>query len=391
MLADRILPRPRALRRLHASFRIHPCVALFGPRQCGKTTLAGLYTEGEPQVTIFDFEREADLFRLSRPELALGPLRGLVVLDEIQCRPNLFAALRPLLDHGDSQARFLLLGSASPTTIRGVSESLAGRVGFVELGGFDVEDVGPDSWRALWERGGFPRSALAANRADSLAWRIAFARTFLERDIPALGISIPGETLGRFWRMTAHYHGQTWNAREFARSIGRGEAAARRYLDLLVGAYVIRALPPWFENLKKRQVRAPKVYVRDTGLLHALLGVACLMELTGRPKVGASFEGFVIEQVLSSLGAREAYFWGTYGGAELDLLIHRNGKRFGFEAKYTDAPRTTRSMRIAMADLGLDRLFVVTPGEERYPLDHDIEVLPARDIGALPRDPALAA
>ncbi len=390
MLPDRIPPRPRALRRLDASFRIHRCVALFGPRQCGKTTLAGLYAEGETAVTIFDLEREADLRRLSRPELALGPLRGLVVLDEIQRRPNLFAALRPLLDRRDCQARFLLLGSASPAIIRGVSESLAGRVGFVEPGGLDLEDVGPDSWRVLWERGGFPRSALAANRADSFAWRIDFARTFLERDIPALGISIPGEALGRFWRMTAHYHGQIWNAREFARSIGRGEAAARRYLDLLVGAYVVRALPPWFENLKKRQIRAPKIYIRDTGLLHALLGVARLVELTGHPKVGASFEGFVIEQVLSSLGTREAYFWGTYGGAELDLLIHRNGKRFGFEVQYTDAPRTTRSMRIAIADLGLDRLFVVTPGEERYLLDDDIEVLPARDIGALAHDPALA-
>ena len=384
-----IVARPEAIRRLAHSFRVHPAVTLLGPRQCGKTTLAGLFAAGEPRSTVFDLERMADFRRLDHPELALGPLRGLVVVDEIQRRPELFTALRPLLDRPGSQARFLLLGSANPRIVRGVSESLAGRVGIVRLAGFDLGEVGPDNWRTLWDRGGFPRSYLQPDDRASLTWRGDFISTFLERDIPALGRSIPAEALRRFWSMVAHYHGQVWNAREFARAIGRGDAAARRYLDLLVGAFVVRVLPPWFQNLKKRQVRSPKVYVRDSGILHRLLDIPSFQVLTGHPKIGASFEGFIIEQILAVLAPREAFFWATHGGAELDLLVFHNGRRLGFEIKYTDAPRTTRSMRIAMHDLELDHLFVVYPGEDRYSLDAGIEVVPVSGIPSLPDHPQL--
>ena len=379
-----ILARPGAVRRIAQSFRVHPAVALLGPRQCGKTTLAHLLAAGEPDSTFFDLERDADLRRLQNPEQTLTPLTGLVIVDEIQHLPPLFRALRPIIDAVAGRVRFLLLGSVSPTIVKGVSESLAGRVGLVELTGFDLGEIGADAdWRVLWERGGFPRSTLQPGAAESFEWRENFVQTFLQRDIPALGANVSAPALRRFWSMTAHFHGQVWNAAEFARALGQGEAAARRYLDLLVGAFVVRALPPWFENLKKRQVRSPKVYVRDTGMLHALLGVPSLAALTGHPKVGASFEGFAIEQLCAALGVRDPCFWATHAGAELDLLLTRNGKRYGFEIKFTEAPRTTRSMRVAISDLGLERLFVVYPGQEAYGLDSRIEVLPVGDVPSL--------
>ncbi len=387
-----ILARPGAIRRIAQSFRVHPAVALLGPRQCGKTTLARLFAAGESDSTVFDLERDADLRRLQNPEQTLSPLGGLVIVDEIQLRPQLFGALRPIIDRPAATARFLLLGSVSPTVVRGVSESLAGRVGLVDLAGFDLGEVGPGSgWRILWERGGFPRSYLQPDAAASYEWRENFTQTFLQRDIPALAGNVPAAALRRFWSMTAHFHGQVWNAAEFARALGQGEAAARRYLDLLVGAFVVRALPPWFENLKKRQVRSPKVYVRDSGVLHALLGVPSLAVLTGHPKVGASFEGFAIEQICAALSPRDPYFWATHAGAELDLLLTRNGKRYGFEIKFTEAPRTTRSMRVALSDLGLERLFVVYPGDESYPLESRIQALPVGEIPRLPGRPEFAA
>ena len=381
-----LIPRPQAAERITRSFRVHPAVALTGPRQCGKTTLAEQFcvaTGGageDASATLFDLERATDQQRLQTPEQTLAPLTGLVVIDEIQREPKLFETLRVLLDRREASARFLLLGSASPALLRGASETLAGRVGLVELAGFDITEVPPADWRGLWLRGGFPRSYLAAADDDSTLWRETFVQTFLLRDIVDFGLNVPAEALRRFWTMVAHYHGQVWNAAEFARAIGSTQPAARRYLDILAAAGMVRVLPPWFENLKKRQVRAPKIYVRDSGLLHALLGLDTADTLAGHPKVGASFEGFAIEQILSCFGLREAYFWATHAGAELDLLLRVSGKRFGFEFKYSDAPGTTKSMRTALRDLDLHHLWVVYPGNEAYSLDEKITALPVANV-----------
>ncbi len=386
-----LLDRPTPAGRIREALAVHPCAALTGPRQCGKTTLARQIAAEAPGSTYFDLEAAIDRQRLAAPELALGRLDGLVVIDEVQRMPALFETLRVLVDRPDNDVRFLLLGSASPQLVKGVSESLAGRIGLVDLGGFDLGETGSDEWRTLWVRGGFPRAFLARNTKASSLWRRNFVRTFLERDIPQLGITIPAESLRRFWTMIAHYHGQTWNAAEFARSLGSSEGTARRYLDILAGAFMVRVLPPWFENLKKRQVKAPKVYVRDTGLLHTLLGIPTEDQLLGHPKVGASFEGFVVEQLLGALESHDAYYWATHAGAELDLLVLHGGKRYGFECKFADAPGTTRSMRVALEDLGLEHLWVVYPGDEGYVLDDRISVLPVAQIGPLtdkimPRD-----
>jgi len=298
---------------------------------------------------------------------------------------NLFRGLTPfsprgLVDRPDNAAHFLVLGSASPELVKGTSESLAGRVGFVDLSGFSLDEVGGEERDRLWNRGGFPRSFLAADDAASGDWRQGFLRTFLERDIPQLGITIPSETLRRFWTMVAHYHAQVWNAAEFARSLGASENTARRYLDILSGAYMVRVLPPWFENLKKRQVKAPKIYIRDSGILHALLQLASLPAVFSHPKLGASWEGFALEHVLSTVRTRDAYYWATHGGAELDLLVFSSGKRFGFEFKYVDAPSRTRSMHVALQDLQLDHLWVVYPGSETYPLHERITVIPMNSV-----------
>lgn len=378
-----MISRPGPVARVRAAFSVHPIVALTGPRQCGKTTLARHLAAQAPRSTYFDLEAAVDRQRLTAPEQTLGRLADLVVIDEVQRLPALFETLRVLVDRPRNRARFLLLGSASPALVKGVSESLAGRVGLVDLAGFELGEVGSAAWRELWLRGGFPRAYLAPDRAASGLWRDNFVRTFLERDIPQLGISVPAETLRRFWTMIAHYHGQVWNGAEFARSIGATQATARRYLDILAGVFMVRVLPPWFVNLKKRQVKAPKVYLRDAGLLHTLLGLTEEDELAGHPKVGASFEGFAIEQVLAALDAGHPHYWATHGGAELDLLIERRGARHGFECKLADAPGVTRSMRVALADLGLDHLWVLYPGDRTYPLDDRITVLPAARIPCL--------
>ncbi len=378
-----LIDRPTPARRIREALEVHPCAALTGPRQCGKTTLARQIAAEARATAYFDLEAATDRQRLTAPEQALTRLKGLVVIDEVQRMPALFETLRVLVDRPDNEARFLLLGSASPQLVKGVSESLAGRVGLVDLGGFNLGETGADAWRTLWERGGFPRAFLARSGKGSALWRRDFVRTFLERDIPQLGITIPAESLRRFWTMIAHYHGQTWNASEFARSLGSSEATARRYLDILAGAFMVRVLPPWFENLKKRQVKAPKVYVRDTGLLHTLLGIPREDQLLGHPKVGASFEGFVIEQLVGALDTRDAYYWATHAGAELDLLVLHGGKRYGFEFKFADAPGTTRSMRVALEDLSLEKLWVVYPGDEGYALDDRISVLPVAGIAGL--------
>ncbi len=376
-----LIPRPTVINQITSLLAIHPVVALLGPRQCGKTTVARMVGEQQPS-TYFDLENPVDVRRLSAPLTVLESLSGLIIIDEVQRRPDLFELLRVLVDRPHNAARFLLLGSASPHLVRGVSESLAGRIGFVDLAGFDLTEAGVAQRDRLWLRGGFPRSFLADDDASSLAWREAFIRTFLERDIPQLGITIPAEALRRFWTMVAHCHGQQWNAAEFARSLGASESTARRYLDILAGAYMVRVLPPWFENLGKRQVRSPKVYIRDSGILHGLLLLGTLAEVQSHPKLGASWEGFAIEQIIRLLDTRDAYFWATHSGAELDLLVHLQGKRYGFEIKYADAPGITRSMRIALSDLGLEHLWVVYPGRQEYALDVRITVLP---LEALPR------
>jgi predicted AAA+ superfamily ATPase len=363
-----------------AQFRI---TALLGPRQCGKTTLARTFC-GEG-ATYFDLEDPLDLARLETPRLTLDRLRGLVVIDEIQLRPDLFPLLRVLADRPGNPARFLILGSAAPELVKGIAESLAGRVGFVDMGGFDLQEVGSGEWERLWLRGGFPESFLGGSEAASWRWREQFIRTFLTRDIPQLGIQVPAEHLRRFWMMVAHYHGQLWNSSEIAASLGVTHKTAQRYLDILSGAFMLRVLPPWSENMGKRLRKAPKIHFRDSGLFHSLQGIRTLAELHAHPKLGASWEGFAVEQVLRALGAApgEAYHWGTHAGAELDLLWVRGARRWGFEVKYSDSPRTTKSMRSAIEGLRLDRLFVIYPGAQEYELDERISVLPLAQVGRL--------
>lgn len=377
-----MIQRPHAIHRVRNVFRVHPTTALLGPRQCGKTTLARMIAEREHSA-FFDLENPVDIRRLSVPMQALERLSGLVVLDEVQRQPTLFELLRVLIDRPQNKARFLLLGSASPRLVKDVSESLAGRIGFVDLSGFDLREVGPEKHDLLWIRGGFPKSFLASDDSASMIWREDFVRTFLERDIPQFGITIPAETLRRFWTMIAHYHGQVWNAAEFARSLGTSENTARRYLDILAGTYMVRILPPWFENISKRQVKAPKIYIRDSGMLHALLQLPTRADVQGHPKLGASWEGFAMEQCLALLETKDNYFWATYSGAELDLLVMIGGKRYGFEFKYSDAPGHTRSMSVAIQDLNLEHLWVVYPGNQEYSLEEKISVIPVSSLTML--------
>ncbi len=368
------------LGRMAAAIGRSPITALLGPRQCGKTTLARQFASTGGDVTLFDLESEADVRRLSNPELVLGELQGLVVLDEIQLMPQLFRTLRVLADRPVATSRFLILGSASPDIVRDASETLAGRVEFIDVTGFDLAETGASELRKLWRRGGFPRSYLAASEEDSAVWRDGFLRTFLERDIPRFGIRVPPIAMRRFWTTLAHVHGQTWNASRLGRSIGVSDKTARSYLDLLAGAYMVRQLQPWFANTAKRQVKAPKVYIRDTGLLHSLLGIGDDRDLLGHPRVGASWEGFAIEQVLCALRHPHCWFWGTHGGGELDLMVLARGLRIGFEMKFNEAPKVTGVMRNTAEMLDLDHLFVVCPTAHTYPVAAKITVLSAADI-----------
>lgn len=304
---------------------------------------------------------------------------GLIVLDEVQRVPEIFPILRVLADRPSRNRKFLILGSASPSMTKKASESLAGRISFIDMTGFSLQDLGVENWQKLWSRGSFPLAYLAKNEEKSYSWRENFLRAFLERDIPQMGISIPAAALRRFWTMTAHYHGQFWNGSEFARSIGVTEPTARKYVDLLTDAYVVRQLQPWYENLKKRQVKSPKVYIRDSGILHALLNLPGTT-IFSHPKLGASWEGFIIEQILDYLKSGEAYFWATHAGAELDLLIFRGGKKLGFEIKFSDAPTRTKSMISAQKDLKLQQLYVVYPGSQSYPVDKQIQVVGMNDL-----------
>lgn len=377
-----MIQRPAYLKNLADGIRRSPVTALLGPRQCGKTTLARMF-EQETQKTYFDLESEPDRLRLQNPELMLGNLDGLVVLDEIQVMPELFRVLRVLVDRPENQARFLILGSASPDIVKNVSETLAGRVEFIELSGFDLSEVGGDAWEKLWLRGGYPRSFLAESDEDSRVWREGFIKTFLERDIPQLGISIPSTAMRRFWTMLAHYHGQTWNASELARSMGLSDKTVRSYLDILTGTFMVRQLQPWFENIKKRQVKAPKIYFRDSGLLHNLLSLNDLSSLAGHPKVGSSWEGFALEQFLQIIQPSQSYFWATHSGAEIDLFFLHQGHRYGVEVKYNEAPPVTKSMRIALDNLNLHKLWIIYPGKHVYPVDDKILVCPLDHISDL--------
>jgi predicted AAA+ superfamily ATPase len=375
-----LIRRARRVEALLGVLQRSPVCALLGPRQCGKTTLARQLAARSKGAHTFDLETAVGRAQLAQPELALSPLQGLVVIDEIQRKPELFAVLRPLADRPRGRAKFLVLGSASPDLVRGASDSLAGRIGFVDLDGFDLGEVGARHWSRLWVRGGFPRSYLAEDEDASLAWRRDFIRTFLERDLPQLGIRIASERLERFWMMLAHYHAQIWNGSELARSLSVSEGTVRHYLDVLTGAYVVRQLQPWFENIAKRQYRAPKVYVRDSGVFHALLSIVTPDEIRRHPKLGASWEGFALEQVLAVTGSAQAYYWGTHAGAELDLLLFRRGRRYGVEFKFGDAPRMTKSLHIALQDLGLERAWIVYPGERSYLVHDKVEAVPLRDL-----------
>lgn len=373
-----MLRRTLHLDRVKRLLKQFPVVAILGARQVGKTTLAGQVQKSwQRSCHAFDLESPSDLVRLANPELALPPLKGLVVLDEIQRLPNLFPLLRVLSDRRPIRTRFLILGSASPDMLRQGNETLAGRIAFYRLDGFSLEEVGVANHAKLWLRGGFPDSYLAASNTKSQIWRQHFVTTFLERDLPQLGIQVSATTLRRFWTMLAHYHGQVWNASEFGRSFGVADNTVRNYLDILTSAFVVRQLQPWHENIKKRQVKSPKVYLSDSGILHSLLGLDNKADVEAYPKLGASWEGFVISQVVSRLNVRphDCYFWATHAGAELDLFVIRGRKRWGFEVKRTVAPTITPSMRTALVDLKLQRLFVIHAGQHSFDMAKNIRAI----------------
>ena len=361
-----MIKRAELQRQVQAAMRRSRVAALIGPRQCGKTTLARQFIAAD-SPNYFDLEDPASLARLDEPMTALRDLTGLVVIDEIQRRPELFPVLRVLADRNPLRAHFLILGSASPELMRQSSESLAGRMETIMMGGFNLGELGVEKLSRHWLRGGLPLSVLARTEADSLAWRKNFIQTFLERDLAQWGIGAPSAALLRFWTMLAHYHGQTWNAAVPARSMDLSETTVRRYLDILTGVLMVRQLQPWHAKLGKRQIKAPKIYFRDTGLLHQLLGIRSAKELLTHPKSGASWEGYALEETLQAIKPEEAYFWGTHAGAEIDLVMIKRGRKLGVEFKRADAPRLMPSMRIALEDLKLERIAVIYPGERPYP------------------------
>ena len=379
-----MLERRAALEAIGTALRRAPVVVLTGPRQCGKTTLARRFVEPE-SVNYFDLESPPSLARLDEPMTALAPLRGVVVIDEVQIRADLFPVLRVLVDRAERPARFLILGSASGSLLRQTSESLAGRTERVLLGGFTTRETTaagiPGAENGLWRRGGLPRSFLAATEEDSVAWRREYIRTLLERDFPQWGVRASAAAMGRFWAMLAHYHARTWNAGPSARALGVSPGVVRRHLDALTDALMVRQLQPWFANLKKRQVKAPKIYIRDSGLLHRLLGIDTEKALMTHPGIGASWEGFVIEQVLAAEPHDEAFFWATHQGAEIDLILRRSGALYGVECKLADAPRITPSIRNALAEVGIARVAILYPGAQRAPLSDRVELVPLSALG----------
>lgn len=373
-----MIERKRYFNSVTHAIQRSPVTALLGPRQCGKTTLARMVSAEQPS-TYFDLESQADIRRLANPEMVFASLKGLVVIDEIQTRPDLFTALRVIVDKPENECRFLVLGSASPDILKNVSETLAGRVEFVDMTGFDLFELGLPKRQVLWTRGGFPRSYLAQDDSDSFAWREGFIRTFLQRDIPQLGINIPAQAMRRFWTMLAHYHGQCWNASRIASAMGINDKSIRAYLDILTETYMVRQLQPWHENISKRQVKSPKVYFRDSGLLHSLLDLPDYLAVAGHPLAGASWEGFALEQILRIVRPSQAYYWATYSHAELDLFFILNGRRYGLEFKFSEAPDITKSMKIAIESLKLDRLLIVYPGDKHWPVSEQISVCSITD------------
>lgn len=374
-----MIERSELLSTIRRALKRSRVVALIGPRQCGKTTIARQIVP-DASSNYFDLENPTSLARLEQPVIALEDLRGIVVIDEIQRRPDLFPILRVLADRKPLRARFLILGSASPALLRQSSESLAGRLGTIPVAPLSLGELGTKLLNRHWQRGGFPLSFLARTNDDSATWRRQFIQTFLERDLPQLGINIPAPALLRFWTMVAHCHGSVWNAADPARSLGISESSVRRYLDLFTALLVVRQLQPWHENLNKRQVKAPKVYVRDSGLLHTLLGVRTERELLSHPKSGASWEGYALEEILKAVNPDDAYFWATHQGAELDLLLFKGRRRLGIEVKRMDAPTITPSMRVALKDLKLDQLTIVYPGTRAYDLGPRVKVAPLATV-----------
>jgi len=356
---------------------LFPVTVILGPRQCGKTTLARTLAAD----SYFDLENPQDLARLEQPQLALEDLTGLIVIDEIQRLPDLFPLLRYLVDQGKDR-KFVILGSTSRDLIRQSSESLAGRIAYLQLGGFRLSDIDPGAIKALWWRGGLPPSFLAASDDESLLWRNQYVTTFLERDIPQLGITIPARTLRRFWTMLSHYHGHILNYAELGRSFGVSDMTVRKYCDILEGTFMVRILQPWYVNIGKRLVKRPKLYLRDSGLFHALLSIETTEQLHASPRLGASWEGFALDGVCRTLGKEDGdlYFWNTHAGAKLDLFWQARGQNWGVEFKYEDAPRLTRSIKTAVEDLELERLWVVYPGKAAYPLTEKIRVIPLADV-----------
>lgn len=374
-----MINRPEILKKVKSALNRGRVVALLGPRQCGKTTLARTLLPAD-STNYFDLEDPVSTGRLAEPKNVLSSLKGIVVIDEVQRKPDLFPILRVLADRKPSKAKFFILGSASGELIKHSSESLAGRLTRVLIGGFSLNEVGPRLFDRHWLRGGFPRSFLARSEKESLEWRKDFIQSLIERDLPSYGMSLPPVTLHRFWAMLAHYHGQVWNAAEPARSLGVSEMTIKRYLDVLSGLFMVRQLQPWYVNIKKRQVKSPKVYIRDTGILHYLLGIQTMKDLLEHPKFGASWEGYVIEEILRVCEPDEMYYWRTHTGIEIDLLIRKGRKMYGVECKRQDAPQMNLSLKSALQDLKLDRIAVVYPGDKKYFLADRVAAVPFRDV-----------
>ena len=377
-----MIPRKRYIESLKNAVKRAPVTGLLGPRQCGKTTLAHMLA-GRENCHYLDLESPSDLARLENPQLFLESLKGLVIIDEIQQRPDIFPVLRVLSDRKGRPVKFLILGSASPSLIKQASESLAGRIEFIELGGFDMEETGNRNMQKLWLRGGFPRSFLARSNNDSFAWRENFIRTFLQRDIPQLGITIPASALRRFWIMLAHYHGQIWNASELGRSLGLTDKTVRHYLDILTETYMVRQLQPWYENIAKRQVKSPKIYLRDSGLFHSLMSIPDRKTLWAHPKIGASWEGFMLEQTLRRIPSPDVYFWATHGGAEIDLVVMAKGKRYGIEFKWSERPALTKSIHTVKQDISPEKIWIISPVKHTYEIDKQVMVVSSDNLSEI--------
>lgn len=370
-----MINRKRFVAQINRAMTSHRIVALLGPRQCGKTTLARLFADKHKPENYFDLEDPADLVRLLTPKVTLEALKGLIVIDEIQKAPELFPVLRVLHDQ-DKERQFLILGSASRELIQQSSESLTGRIQYVEITPFQMQEV--NDFQKLWVRGGFPESYLASDEETSINRRRAYVRTFVEQDVPNLGVQIMPQNIMKFWMMIVHYHGQIFNAHEIGNSLDLTGPTAKRYLDILAGTFMIRILQPWYENIKKRQIKSSKIYLRDSGIFHYLSNIFTYGDLLTHPKIGASWEGIAMETIIQKIDPDQYYFWGVHATCELDLLLFKSGKRLGFEFKYSDAPSITPSMHMALSDLKLDTLTVIYPGEKYYQLHERIFVAPLK-------------